>query len=146
MLKEHVTSIDHIALQLSNLPEGLHFFQDLLGFKTKFEFEYDSMQIVVLQAGKIEIEMWANGNTNPAESTSIENTKLGTHHIAVAVKDIEHVVNIVREQGYPVKQDIYEPTRGIREAIVLGPDNIAVQFIEQHIPTLIWRAIKGEFK
>lgn len=143
MLKGHIAGIDHVALELSDLAEGLRFFQDILGFKIKFEFEYAGAQIITLQAGKIEIEMWASGNM---ESASKEIIQTGMHHIAVAVKDIEYVISVVCEQGYPIKKDIYEPTSGIREAIVVGPDNISVQFIEQHIPTLIWRTIKGDFK
>ncbi len=146
MLNGHVTGIDHIALQLSDLEAGLRFFRDLLGFRIRFEFEYEGTRVVMLRAGKVDIEMWENGETDPPGESQSAADRVGTHHIAVAVRDIEHVVETVRGQGYRVIEGIYEPTRGIREAIVLGPDGIAVQFVEQHIPTLIWRSIKGEFK
>jgi hypothetical protein len=52
----------------------------------------------------------------------------------------------MRRLGFEIGADVYEPTRGIREAIVLGPDRVRVQFVEQNVPLLIWRAITGDFK
>jgi catechol 2,3-dioxygenase-like lactoylglutathione lyase family enzyme len=141
MIQEKIVGVDHIALQVPDLDEGLRFFRDLLGFKTKFAVEFDGYQVVMLKAGKIEIEMW-QGKTEGKGSVS--DSDYGLHHLAILVKDVDAVMAHMKEIGVPILEDIYEPTRGIREAIVQGPGGARVQFVEQDIPLLIWRTIKGD--
>ena len=62
MIQKNIIGIDHIALQVPNLAEGLAFFSELLGLKIKLEVEFEGQKIVMLEAGKIEIEMWARQN------------------------------------------------------------------------------------
>jgi catechol 2,3-dioxygenase-like lactoylglutathione lyase family enzyme len=140
MYQKNIVGIDHIALQVPDLVEGLRFFHQLLGFKTKREICFENHHIVMLQAGRIEIEMWET------EAVSLQNSAYAVHHIAVQVKNLDAVVNYMIQAGVDVLVDIYESTQGIREAIVCGPGNIHVQFVEQNIPLLIWRSIKGDFK
>lgn len=133
--------IDHFALQLPDLAEGLRFFHELLGFKIKRRVNFEGHQIVMLQAGKVEIEIWQNPQPDGAASN------LGAvHHIGIPVKDLEAVIEYVRQAGIEVCVPIYEVTPGIREAIVRGPGGLQVQFVEQNIPLLIWRSLRGEFK
>jgi catechol 2,3-dioxygenase-like lactoylglutathione lyase family enzyme len=138
-----IAGIDHIAFQLTDLQEGLRFFNGLLGFKIKLDLDFERTRIVILKAGKVEIEMWENGGAGLDGSPPADVP--GTHHIAIAVKNLDQVMAVIREQGYETVKDIYEPTRGIREAIIRGPDGIRIQFVEQRIPTLIWRSLKGDF-
>lgn len=57
MFQKHIIGVDHIALQLPDLSEGLWFFNEFLGFKIRFRVEFEGHQIMMLKAGKIEIEM-----------------------------------------------------------------------------------------
>ena len=41
MIKKNFVSINHIALQLPDLAEGVHFLHDLLGFKIRMETEFE---------------------------------------------------------------------------------------------------------
>jgi hypothetical protein len=36
--------------------------------------------------------------------------------------------------------------RFIFDKVILGPDNLEIQLVEENIPLLIWRTIKGDFK
>ena len=146
MIAKHVSGIGHIALQLSDLEEGLSFFRDLLGFKTRFEVSFEGLRIVNLQAGKIEIEMWERPNGDHPGKPQNALSRAGVNHIAIEVSHLEDVLRGVQAHGYELLVDIYEPTEGIREAVVLGPDNLEIQFVEQNVPLLIWRSIKGDFK
>ncbi|MBN1286630.1 MAG: VOC family protein [Anaerolineae bacterium] len=145
MLAKNVTGLNHIALQVSSLDEGLRFFRDLLGFKIKLDFEYRGLRIVNLRAGKVEIEMWERAD-KPAVRPEKAMQGQGVNHIAIGVKDIDHVIEVLQSEGYVLATDIYEPTRGIREVVVFGPDHIEVQFVEENVPLLIWRALTGDFK
>lgn len=142
MLKEHISGVGHIALELSDLNAGMHFFNELLGFKIKFKVQFKEHQIVMLKAGKIEIEMWERQNQAPVADA----TPSSVHHIAIVVKQLDSVVADLKTAGYTALSDIYAPTKGIREVIFSGPDDIRVQFVEQNIPLLIWRALSGDFK
>lgn len=146
MVAKHVSGVDHIALQLSDLEEGLGFFRDLLGFKTRFEVTFEGLRIVNLQAGKIEIEMWERPVGDHPGKPSTALNQPGVNHIAIEVSRLEEVLHGIQAQGYELLRDIYQPTEGIREAVVLGPDNLEIQFVEQNIPLLIWRSIRGDFK
>ena len=68
------------------------------------------------------------------------------HHLAIQVKDLEGVMSHLKGIGTEILAEIYEPTDGIREAIVCGPGGVRVQFVEQNITRLIWQTIKGDFK
>lgn len=143
MIQKNIVGIDHIALQVPDLTAGLQFFSDHLGFKTKLEIEFEGHKIVMLKAGKTEIEIW-QGKSNREQSAGPSDN--GVHHLAIQVKDLDGVMAHIKEVGIEILAEIYEPTRGIREAIVLGPGGVRVQFVEQNIPLLIWRSITGGFK
>jgi catechol 2,3-dioxygenase-like lactoylglutathione lyase family enzyme len=146
MLKKYVGGVDHIAVQVSDLAEGLHFFNELLGFKVKFDFAYEDVHIYMLKAGKIDVELWAREHDGRTEGAVEPFRRYGVNHVAISVKNLDTVLTQIQQHGYKIAADIYEPTRGIREALIYGPDNLEVQLVEQHIPVLLWRAIKGDFK
>jgi catechol 2,3-dioxygenase-like lactoylglutathione lyase family enzyme len=146
MLKKYVGGVDHIAVQVSNLAEGLRFFNELLGFKVKFDFAHEDVHIYMLKAGKIDLELWARERDGRTDSAVEPFQRYGVNHIAISVKDLDTVLKQVQQHSYKVAADVYEPTRGIREALIYGPDDLEVQFVEQNIPVLIWRAIKGDFR
>jgi catechol 2,3-dioxygenase-like lactoylglutathione lyase family enzyme len=143
MIQKNIVGVDHIALQVPNLADGLHFFSELLGLKVKLEVTFEGHKIVMLKAGKIEIEMWAGQNEG---KVSWDESDYGMHHLAIQVQDLEGVMAYLKESGIEILAEIYEPTDGIREAMVRGPGGVRVQFVEQNIPRLIWRTIKGDFK
>ncbi len=144
-MNEQIRGIDHIALQLSSLEEGLAFFHERLGFKIKFETTFEGHRIVILQAGKIELEMW-EAREGKAAQASQSPTPYGVHHIALEVKKLDEVLAQMKAAGVSIIADTYEPTRGIREAMIAGPDGLTLQIVEQNVPLLIWRSLKGEFK
>ena len=143
MIQREILGVDHIALQVPSLEEGLHFFHDILGFKLGLKVQVEGHQIVMIKAGKIEIEMW-EGELGQTESKQASDH--GVHHLAIQVKDLEAVMAHMKAIDVEVLTDILEPTQGIQEAMVSGPGGIRVQFVEQNIPLLIWRTLKGDFK
>ena len=137
------TGPDPIALQLPDLGEGLRFFHEWRGFKIALETKFEELHIVMLKAGSVEIELWEGKNEGKAH---LEYSDYGVHHLAVQVRDLEAVMARMRASGVLILADIYAPTRGIREAIVQGPGGVRVQFVEQDLPLLVWRTIKGDFR
>lgn len=146
MLHQHVQGIGHIAIQVSDLQEGLNFFRDVLGFKVKFETRFEGFHIVMLKAGKLEIEMWQAKSDQTALPTAESNDAPGVHHLAVNVDNLDLALEDIRALHIPVLQDVYVPTRGLREAIIEGPDCLRIQLVEENVPVLIWRALTGDFR
>jgi len=143
MKNKNIVGVDHIALQLPSLEEGLHFFRDLLGFRVSLDVTYDGYQIIMLKAGKIELELWENKANGVETAPSMV---FGVDHLAIEVKDLDAALDQMRANDIEILVEPYQPTRGIREAIISGPAGVRVQFVEQNIPLLIWRSIKGDFK
>jgi len=142
-LKKFISGVDHIALSVPDLEEGLSFFRDLLGFQKKFDVEFEGHRIVILNAGKITIELWADpdGITKPSDSK-----EYGVHHFGIKIRDIEAVMPLLEEIGVESITGIYEPTDGLKEAIVRGPGGVRVQLVEQNIPRLLLGMISGKSK
>ena len=143
MKNENIVGVDHIAIQLPNMEEGLHFFRDLLGFRVSLDVTYDGYQIIMLKAGKIELELWENKAEGVETAPSLI---YGVDHLAIEVKDLDAALALMHANDIKVLKEPYEPTHGIREAIFLGPAGVRVQFVEQNVPLLIWRSIKGDFR
>jgi len=143
MINKQVLGVNHLALTVPDLEEGLAFFRDQLGFRKKFEVEFDGYQVVMLKAGKMELEIWADGAGTIEGPDSAE---FGVHHFGVQVKNIEAVLSHMRETGVEILADIYEPTEGLKEAIVRGPGGVRVQFVEENVPRLLWGMISQKSK
>jgi catechol-2,3-dioxygenase len=58
MLGSNVIAVDQAALRLTDVDKGLRFFNDILGFKVNFSLQYDGFRVVMLQLGRIGLEMW----------------------------------------------------------------------------------------
>jgi hypothetical protein len=85
--------------------------------------------------------MWEDNNGDSGKAPAN-----GVHHLAIVVDKLDSVMEHIKREGIEIIADVYEPTRGIREAIVRGPDNVRVQFVERNLPLLIWRIITGDLK
>jgi len=127
----------HIALECRNISEPYAFFTGVLGLKPKLGFTFEGQRIAVLGAGGLDIELIE-------DPEAVE--RFASLHIAFKVRNIEAAIEAVRRQGITVIRDVYTPTKGIREALIEGPIGLVVQFVEEHPATLIWRAVKGEFR
>ena len=142
-LKKLIKGVDHIALTVPDLDEGLHFFRDLLGFQKKFDVDFEGHRIAILKAGKINIEIWADPDGLMRAPDSKE---YGVHHFGIQVRDIKNVLLLLEDAGVETITGIYEPTDGLKEAIVRGPGGVRVQLVEQNIPRLLLGMISGKSK
>jgi hypothetical protein len=60
-----------------------------------------------------------------SDDNSVEN-------VEIMVKNINSVLSQVIKYGYEVVDYVFDPVQGVKEAVVLGPDNIKVQFVERN--------------
>ena len=132
-----IMRISHVALHFKDISKPFFFFTESLGLKPKFGFTFENQRIVILGAKGIDIEL--------IESVDGKD-HFDSMHIAFKVKDIEEAIKNAKNSGYRIDMDVYEPTKGIKEAIIEGPCGLYIQFVEEHLLTLIWQSLKGEIK
>ncbi len=130
MQKEAVI-MSPISLQMKDLDEGLRFFNQALGFKINFRFQYDDLRVIILEAGKARIEVWENGERAGIKSWPQEAADESGIGIEVPVRRLREVLKKAQDLGYEVLEDSYEPLDGIRKAVVGGPENIRIRLVER---------------
>ncbi|WP_186167780.1 VOC family protein [Burkholderia gladioli] len=95
--------IDHIALAVKDLEEGVRLFRDVLGFELK-----QRRHIKGARTGMVSAEMELNGirfvlcqGTEPESQVSklVEHHGVGIAHIAMAVEDVETAVDSLKSRG-----------------------------------------------
>jgi catechol 2,3-dioxygenase-like lactoylglutathione lyase family enzyme len=79
-----VAGIDHVAILVSDQEKAVVFFRDLLGFKEKFDFVYDGVRIIILKAGKIDLEIWEDRAQAVPECPDAPLQHMGVNHLALA--------------------------------------------------------------
>lgn len=130
-MQNEIIEMNPISLQMKSVEEGLRFFNQVLGFKINFRFQYDDLRVIILEAGKARIEMWENGERAGIKTLEPEKADDAGKRIEVPVRRLRELLKKAQAFGYEVLEDIYEPADGIRKAIVGGPENISVRLVEQ---------------
>jgi methylmalonyl-CoA epimerase len=97
--------IDHIAIAVSNLEEGLRFYRQLLGMSVNHEetIEAERVNVAMLPTGmaanspRIELLEPADGNSTIAKF--IEKHGPGLHHLALRVDDLAAATERLKVEG-----------------------------------------------
>lgn len=130
-MQNEIIGMNPISLQMKSVDEGLRFFNQALGFKINFRFQYDDLRVIILEAGKARIEMWENGDRAGIKPSEPERANDAGKRIEVSVRHLRELLKKAQDFGYEVLEDIYEPADGIRKAVVGGPENISIRLIER---------------
>jgi membrane dipeptidase len=125
-----VFGVDHIALELSNIREGIDFFHNILGLSIKDDFIYNGLRYVKIDAITTEFELFENKNKILTEKPFLPLSSKGFNHIGIKVPNIKIMREIIEKNNVEIIKDIYEIDHKILSFIVLGPDNIEFQFEE----------------
>ena len=107
--------IDHIAIAVSNLEEGLRFYKQLLGMSVSQEETVEAEQVKVamlpagVTAGSPRIELLEPTDRNSVIAKFIEKRGPGLHHIALRVDDLAAATERLKVEGALV---LNEPQMG----------------------------------
>lgn len=146
MARKASMGLDHISLMLSNIEEGMRFFHTILGFPVLTDLRKSDKEVVVVRAGRVHIELWQRDRCSPDNRKTTDKKPVYLNHLAFQVRGLDELMDEVRSAGYEVIEEIYVPTEGVREAMILGPDGLNVQFVEQNISKLLWRTVSGALR
>jgi lactoylglutathione lyase len=125
---------DHVSLRVPNLDASLAFYRDLLGAHEIFRL--DAPRLVILQSGRVQIEIEEDFRTPVHERPRAPLLRGGVNHIGFRVRRLQAALDRARHGGHPVIAEPYELTPGIRQAVIVDPAGIEVQFTELDLWTI----------
>ena len=127
-MEQLIHGIHHVALQydgFDKFQEAIHFYHELLGLKILRTWGAGDQSAAMLDTGNGILELFA----------FCENKVRGTiDHIALAAKDVDLCINIVRMSGYEITKEpttLNFPTAApysARLAFCIGPGGEKVEF------------------
>lgn len=118
------TKIGHVHLKVADLARSVHFYCEILGFKTTMKYGEDA---VFISAGgyhhHIGLNTWQSKNAPPAEKHGV-----GLYHTAIVYptrKDLAFILKRLNDYQYPLTG---AADHGVSEAIYLDdPDGNGVE-------------------
>jgi lactoylglutathione lyase len=119
---------DHVSLRVRDLDASLAFYRDLLGAHEIFRLH--APRLVILQSGRVQLEIEEDHATPAPEPPRAPLLRGGVNHIGFRVRRLRDALERARHAGYPVIAEPYELTPGIRQAVIVDPTGIEVQFTE----------------
>lgn len=122
-LKEQINGLQHIGVPTKNMEETIAFYGKL-GFEIALETVNDGDRVVFLKFGSLVIETYESKDAT-MKSGAID-------HIALDVKDIEKIYELINQEGLNSTQDTihFLPfwENGVKFFTIEGPNKEKVEF------------------
>jgi len=115
-----IKKIDHIAVAVDNLEEGIKKYRDVLGLEFRGTEEVPGQQVMVafFRVGDIDIELTAPTEKDSPVGKFLDKHGPGIHHLAFEVDDIAAQINEFQEKG----------VRMVNKESQSGADNAHIAF------------------
>jgi methylmalonyl-CoA/ethylmalonyl-CoA epimerase len=96
-----IKKVNHIAIAVKNLDEGLKTFESLLGIKAAHVKEVPDQKIkaAMLHLGNVEIELIQPTAPDTGVAKFLENRGEGVHHICLEVDDVDNELQTMAAKG-----------------------------------------------
>jgi lactoylglutathione lyase len=112
------------TIQVKNMEESLHFYQDVAGLPLKKRFAGgDVVEIAFLGSEPTKVELICNSKQPPAGSG--QGISLGFE-----VENLEDAMRFVQEKGVKIESGPFSPNPQTRFFYVKDPNGVTVQFVE----------------
>ena len=121
------SKVDYIMVNVSDMGRSVAFYRDTLGLPLKFESpgwsEFETgTSTVALHGAEKPAERAGSGHGGPAA---------GTCTIGFSVEDLDAAVEALKSRGaYFVMGPTDQPEEGIRLAVCVDPDGLAISFAQ----------------
>lgn len=122
---DFVTGYQHVGVPTNDMEKTIEFYTTL-GFKIKYEVENNG-RVVFFEYGDVLVETYEK-NGEAAEARG------AIDHLALAVNDIEKVVEEVKKTGYPIVEGpAFLPfwENGVRYVCIQGPNTEIIEFAQK---------------
>jgi len=104
-------TIDHLGIAVGSIEQALNFYRDQLGLKVSFRqtVESEKVHVAMLPCGDSRIELLEASAPDSVIAKFIAKRGEGLHHVALKVRDFDHVLARLRATGARL---LNEPRRG----------------------------------
>ena len=112
--------INHVAIVVPNINEGLAFWRDALGLPLgeRRHVAQEAVDIAFLEAGDAHLELVQPTTDDSGVAQYLAKKGAGMHHLCLEVDDLEAAVQRLREHGAQLLSDVPKERDGIRYVFV----------------------------
>ena len=109
-----IVRIDHIGIAVNSVEDAVKLYTDAFGVKgTDIETETvkeQKVRVAIIPVGESRIELLESTDTEGPIAKYIEKRGEGMHHLALEVSDIQGLLEVLKEKGFPLVDK--EPRNG----------------------------------
>ncbi|AGB05044.1 methylmalonyl-CoA epimerase [Aciduliprofundum sp. MAR08-339] len=128
-----IKKIDHVAIAVKNLEEGVKIWKDM-GFEVEYEnVDEQGVRVGIIHLGNARIEVLEPIKDNSPINKFLEKRGEGLHHLAVEVENIEKSLKSLKEMGY----------RLIDEEPRLGAEGKKIAFVHPKSTRFLLELVEG---
>lgn len=126
-----IGSIDHVAINCTDIQKSLDFYGRILGFKqlqTVDCGDFDITYFALPDGARLELFDYRGRNRSPSR----EESDTGLRHLAFQVKDVAAHEKLLREHGVSISLSTCDlPNLGARVLLFLDPDGVTLELCEK---------------
>ena len=109
-----IVRIDHIGIAVNSVEDAVKLYTDAFGVKgTDIETETvkeQKVRVAIIPVGESRIELLESTDTEGPIAKYIGKRGEGMHHLALEVSDIQGILEVLKEKGFPLVDK--EPRNG----------------------------------
>jgi methylmalonyl-CoA/ethylmalonyl-CoA epimerase len=112
--------INHVAIVVPNIDEGLAFWRDALGLPLgeRRHVAQEAVDVAFLEAGNAHLELVQPTTDDSGVAQYLVKKGAGMHHLCLEVDDLEAAMQRLREHGAQLLNDAPKERDGIRYVFV----------------------------
>lgn len=124
-----IRGIGHLALDVINMDQSIHFYCNVLRFKQAFEIENDKGEpwIVYIKIAERQfIELFYGGSNRPEDVPD----PVGFSHLCLEVEDIQEIASHLRSHNIPLDVEPMQGKDSNWQCWAKDPDGNRIEFMQ----------------
>lgn len=130
-------TLDHVALQVTDLDAAIVFYTEKLGLRLQFkkvdEAHHEAFAFLELEGGNLELLQMLDADNRPVPRTPPQIRKPYTPHVAFASDDLNETLAALNQANVPIVAGPMEIPNAVRWLYLHDPDHNIIEYI-QHLP------------
>ncbi len=127
-------TLDHVALEVSDLDAALAFYTGKLGLKLMFrqldKEHHEAFAFLELEGGNLELLQVLDENNQPQARQTQPLSKSNCPHVALQAEDMDALLATCERQGIPIVKGPLEIPGQVRWVYLHDPDNNVLEYVQ----------------
>ncbi|MFO7566876.1 MAG: VOC family protein [Enhygromyxa sp.] len=151
LIRSHALGIDHIAIAVPDIDASVALYTDLLGYELIDERETrgssTGMRSAVLKLGEVTVVLVQGSEPESQVTRFVTQFGPGVQHVAIAVRELAPVVDLLREQGVEFETPVIESPYTRQIFTVRDPQiGVRIELIERRDQGFSDRSVEQLFR